>query len=67
MNGQESRGGLLIMRVDRQEAYLLITVTIERSLSDRPIGTPPSEQYRVTDPADALQIVADFLASCRPA
>jgi hypothetical protein len=63
MTGQLPHTGLLIMRVERQEEYLLITLTIERSLLDQPVGAQAREQHRVTDPGAALQIIHDFLAS----
>ena len=63
MTGETPRTGLLIMRVERQEEYLLITLTVESSLLDQPVGAPPRERHSVTDPAAALQIVHDFLAS----
>jgi hypothetical protein len=52
--------GLLVMRVEQQDEYLLITVTTEHW---RRIDCPPDQQLRLTDPAEALRVVAAFLDS----
>lgn len=59
----QDRTGLLIIRVERQDAYLLITLTMERSPAGRPIGDPPQRQVRFADRDAALAEVRAFLAS----
>lgn len=60
---RQPRTGLLIMRVERQDEYLLITLTFEQSLLDQPIGAPADQRLQLTDPAAAIQVIQDFLDS----
>ncbi|HEY5979582.1 MAG TPA: hypothetical protein VIT41_08100 [Microlunatus sp.] len=63
MTSEEPRAGLLIMRVERQDDYLLIALTVEPSLLDQPIGAPARHQVRLTDRSAALEIIHRFLDS----
>jgi hypothetical protein len=60
---RQPRTGLLIMRVERQDEYLLITLTFERSLLDQPIGAPAGQRLQLSDSAAAIQVIQDFLDS----
>jgi hypothetical protein len=59
----QSAAGLLIMRVERQQEYLLITLTIDRQLAEGKVGQPPQQRLQLTDRAAALRTVTDFLDS----
>lgn len=63
MAGEDPRAGLLIMRVEQQDEYVLITLTIEQSLLRSPVGAPAHQSFRTTEPDAALDAVREFLDS----
>jgi hypothetical protein len=59
---EESRVGVCILRIEQQQDYVLITVTINRNIGDSS-SAQPEETTRYANRADALVAVKRFLES----
>lgn len=57
----QPRVGICIFRVEQQEDYLLITVTVNHYLSPTLSATRPDVTERYTDPAEAVKAARRFL------
>lgn len=55
--------GVCILRVEQQQQYLLITVTVNRHLGRTLTSAQPDSTVRTTDPAEALRLAKSFLDS----
>ncbi len=58
----EPRVGVCFLRIEQQQEYVLITVTIDRDIEDSS-STQPNETTRYANRADALAAVERFLES----
>ena len=59
---KEPRVGVCILRIEQQQDYVLITVTIDRNIEDSS-SAQPEETTRYANRADALAAVERFLES----
>lgn len=60
---RKTDSGVCIVRVEVQAEHLLITVTTLRDLARSLYPARPGGERHFTDPADAIQAVAEFLRS----
>lgn len=65
MTGAHPDVGVLVLRVERQDENVLITVTVERHLDRGLTVAEPAKPHHVPDGAAALDSVRDFLNSFR--
>lgn len=65
MTGEQPDVGVLVLRVERQDEYVLITVTVERHLGRGLTVTEPAQPHYLADGAAAIDSVRDFLSSFR--